>query len=217
MAGMKNRMTGMDRMILRTWLMLLLLGTLGSCAAPEYKPADREDRAEPQQVTPVDDHTADKAAVPAQELSEDLMYNILLAEIAGQRGALDVSAPHYLQAAEESNDPRVAQRAVQIAMFAKEFGVARQAAHRWVELDGDNLEAHKLLTALALRTGDMNVVIEQMDYLLGITDNPQDGYRLVTAIMASNTTTKKTRNLRFISISISLEGNLIKKCSRSFH
>jgi tetratricopeptide (TPR) repeat protein len=93
----------------------------------------------------------------------------------GLRGEMDVSAPHYLQAAEEADDPRVAERAVQIAMYAKNFKIAKRAARRWVELEPSNLEAHKLLTALALRTGDMNEVTTQMGYLLSITDNPQDG------------------------------------------
>jgi len=174
----------------RMGLMLVLLGTLASCTVQEHKPSVQATPGEPYQAGSVADQPADQAvdtAVPTQALSKEMMFDILLAEIAGQRGKLDVSAPHYLQAAEEANDPRVAERAVQIAMFAKEFDIARRAARRWVELESDNLEAHKLLTALALRTGDMNEVVEQMGYLLSITDNPKDGYRLATAIMARNT------------------------------
>jgi tetratricopeptide (TPR) repeat protein len=190
MAGMEDQMTGMDRMITRLGLMLVLLGTLASCAVQEHKPPARTAPDEPLQAGPAGDRPADQAVdadVATQALSKEMMFDILLAEIAGQRGELNISAPHYLQAAEEANDPRVAERAVQIAMFAKEFDIAKRAARRWVELESDNLEAHKLLTALALRTGDMDEVIEQMGYLLSITDNPKDGYRLATAIMARNT------------------------------
>jgi tetratricopeptide (TPR) repeat protein len=182
MAGMEDQMTVLYRRIYRLGLILIVLGPVAACAVQEYKPPVEVAAAGPQQAEPdnVD------AGAETQSLSKELMFDILLAEIAGQRGQLDVSAPHYLQATEESNDARVAERAVQIAMYAKEFEIAKRAARRWVELDSDNLEAHKLLTALALRTGDMNEVITQMGYLLSITENPEDGYRLATAIMARN-------------------------------
>ena len=167
--------------------MLIVLGSLVSCAVQEYKPAVDAATAEPQQAKPAGHHNNDVGAEAGfQPLSKELMFDIMLAEIAGQRGKMDVSAPHYLRAAEEANDARVAERAVQIAMYAKDFEIAKRAARRWVELQPDNLEAHKLLTALALRTGDMDEVTTQMGFLLGNTENPEDGYRLATAIMARN-------------------------------
>ena len=172
-------------MIYRLGLMLMLLGQVASCAVQEHKPPVQAASVEPLQEQPADEPGA--AEIATQTLTKEMMFDILLAEIAGQRGELDVSAPHYLQAAEAAQDPRVAERAVQIAMYAKKFDIAKRAARRWVELDGDNLEAHKILTALALRTGDMNEVVVQMGYLLSITKSRKDGYRLATAIMARNT------------------------------
>ena len=176
-------MTVLDSRIYRLGLMLIVLGSVVSCAVQENKPAGAP--VEAQQAEPAEDKNVD-TGVATQSLSKELMFDILLAEIAGQRGEMGVSVPHYLQAAEDADDPRVAERAVQIAMYAKNFKVAKRAAQRWVELEPGNLEAHKLLTALALRTGDINEVTTQMGYLLSITDNPKDGYRLATAIMARN-------------------------------
>ena len=183
-------MTGLDRMKYRFGIVILLLGSVAACAVQESKPGAQTSSPEGRQEAALQEKPGTAAAVEnvhTQPLSKEMMYDILLAEIAGQRGELDVSVPHYLRAAEQAEDPRVAERAVQIAMYAKKFDVAKQAARRWVALDGDNLEAHKLLTALALRTGDMNEVIGQMGYLLSITEKPQDGYRLATAILARNT------------------------------
>jgi tetratricopeptide (TPR) repeat protein len=125
--------------------------------------------------------------LPRQALTDEMMYDILLAEIAGQRGVMDVSVPHYLQAAMESRDPRVAERAMQVASFAKQYDIALQAARRWVELDGDNIEARKGLTALALQVGDMDEVISQVNYLLSISTDPEEGYRLATAVLVHDT------------------------------
>ena len=121
---------------------------------------------------------------PQQTLTDDLMFDILLAEIAGQRGEMGTSVPHYLQAALIAQDPRVAERAVQIASYAKQYQAAERAARRWVELAPDSVEARKALIALALHNGDRDEVIAQLDYLLTISDDPEAGYSLATTILA---------------------------------
>lgn len=182
-------MKGLERMKYRLGLVILLLGSVAACAIQDSKPAAQSYSPAASQEQVPDEKPETAAEVDdalTQPLSKEMMYDILLAEIAGQRGVLDVSVPYYLRAAEQAEDPRVAERAVQIAMYAKEFDVAKRAARRWVALDSENPEAHKLLTALALRTGDMDEVVAQMGYLLSITEQPQDGYRLATAILARN-------------------------------
>jgi len=175
-------MTGLDVILQRAGLVLLMTAALVSCAVSD-------DRPTPPAVASGDSPkagnkpAAEPAAAPAQALTGDMMYDILLGEIAGQRGAMDVSVPHYLQAARESRDPRVAERAMQVATFAKQYDIALEAARRWVELDGDNIEAHKGVTALALQTGDMDEVARQVDYLLSISADPEEGYRLATAVL----------------------------------
>jgi len=83
-----------------------------------------------------------------------------------------------------AKDPRVAERAVQIASFDKQYAVAEKAARRWVELDPDSIEARKALIALALHNGDRDEVITQLDYLLAISDDTEEGYSLATTILA---------------------------------
>jgi len=179
-------MTGLDGVLQRAVLVLLMTAALVSCAVSgDRKATPAADAGEPQAANEVAMGPAD--VPPAQELTDDMMYDILLGEIAGQRGAMDVSVPHYLQAAKESRDPRVAERAMQIATFAKQYDVALEAARRWVELDGDNIEARKGLTALALQVGDMDEVIRQVDYLLSISTDPEEGYRLATAVLVHDT------------------------------
>ena len=73
---------------------------------------------------------------------------------------------------------------MQIASFAKQYDLALHAARRWVALDPDNIEAHKTLTVLELETGDTDAVITQVDYLLNVTDNPEEGFQMATAILA---------------------------------
>lgn len=128
---------------------------------------------------------ADSSAETVTEsLSQEMLYDILLAEIAGQRGRLDVSAPHYLQAALGSRDPRVAERAVQIAAYAKEYKVALRAARHWLEIDPASVEARKVVTALALKLDDMDEVVRQLDYIVANSENHAEGFQLATAVLA---------------------------------
>jgi len=161
---------------------MLMVPALVSCAASG-------DRIQSGEAMPGGDDPPPAAGVaqgtvPQQTLTKDLMFDILLAEIAGQRGALDTSVPHYLQAAQDAQDPRVAERAVQIASYAKQYREAERAARRWVELDPDSIEARKALIALALNNNDREEVITQLDYLLALSDDQEAGYSLATTILA---------------------------------
>ena len=182
MAGMDITMTLLSGPLRRAGLVGVLSLLLISCAASGDRsraPAVKDAGSAPGPVV-----ANETATLPVQELTDDMMYDILLAEIAGQRGELDASVTHYLRAATEANDPRVAERAVQIASFAKRYDLALRAARRWVALDPDNVDARKTLTVLALETGDMEAVITQVDYLLSTTDSPEEGYHMATAILA---------------------------------
>lgn len=177
-------MTGLDVILRRAGLVLLITVALLSCAASGDRRAAPDNAAEAEAGNPAPDVAQ---VPPSQELTDDMMYDILLGEIAGQRGVMDVSVPHYMQAASESRDPRVAERAMQVASYAKQYDEALVAARRWVELDGDNIEARKGLTALALQVGDMDEVIRQVDYLLSVSTDPEEGYRLATAVLVHDT------------------------------
>ena len=181
MAAMKNLITGLNRSFYHFWLVLVMVTSLASCAASDNRAAPQH-AAGTQQLPQAT--SAGKAPLPEQTLTDDLMFDILVAEIAGQRGEMETSVPHYLQAAENARDPRVAERAVQIASYAKQYDIAERAARRWVELAPDDLEAHKALTVLALHLGDTEEAIMQLDYLISTSSDPEEGYRLATALLA---------------------------------
>jgi tetratricopeptide (TPR) repeat protein len=186
MAGMENLIIRRVGSIRQIGLAMLMAVPLVSCAVS----GDRT-RMQAQVVSDIQNDPPPAAGakaglgtLPQQTLTDDLVFDILLAEIAGQRGALETSVPHYLQAALSAQDPRVAERAVQIASFAKQYDAAEKAARRWVELDPDSVDARKALIALALHNNDHDEVITQLDYLLAISDDPEAGYSLATTILA---------------------------------
>ncbi|MFZ5620265.1 MAG: tetratricopeptide repeat protein [Pseudomonadota bacterium] len=146
-------------------------------AAPEAVPADA--------TAPILREPAPTAGTEEPgTLSGALLFDILLGEVAGQRDRLDVSVSHYLRAAEESDDPRVAERALRIALFAKDEDAALTAARRWVELDPARLEARQSLAMLATHARIVDEAYEQLDYLVSAAPDDEQAYEMITGLLA---------------------------------
>ena len=159
-------------------LLLPLALTLSACSA---LPPTRQSAAPPD--TPA---AQVPAAAEGADAGGDLLFDILLGEVAGQREQLGVSVQYYLRAAERSDDPRIAERALRIAVFAKQEDAALTAARRWVVLDPERLEARQSLAALALRAGSADEAYTQFDYLLRDPQDEAQVYQGITGLLARN-------------------------------
>lgn len=84
------------------------------------------------------------------ELDAETLYNVLLGEIAAQRGQMDVATDALLQAARSVRDARLAERAALAALYAKQYDDAREAAQLWVELQPARSEARETLATALL-------------------------------------------------------------------
>ncbi|MBL8491842.1 MAG: tetratricopeptide repeat protein, partial [Rhodocyclaceae bacterium] len=96
--------------------------------------------------------------LPKLDLTPQILYQFLLAEIAGNRGNLALSSSAYLDLAKTTRDPRIARRAAEIAFFSRQLGPALEAAKLWVELEPDSTQARQTLAGLlvaANRTEDL--------------------------------------------------------------
>jgi tetratricopeptide (TPR) repeat protein len=82
-----------------------------------------------------DDPATGPAAKPSSALTADLMYRLLIGDIALQRGEPAVAARAYFEAAREAKDPMLARRATEIALAARQRGQAVEAAKLWSTLD----------------------------------------------------------------------------------
>ena len=87
--------------------------------------------------------------LPRVALEPDILYDILLGEIAGQRGHIETAAVTLGKVAQKTRDPRLAERATLAALYAKRYADAMRSAQLWVELRPANLEAREAL-AMAL-------------------------------------------------------------------
>jgi len=84
----------------------------------------------------------------------DLIYRMLLGEFAGRRGRPDVALQQYLVLAMEVPDPSLAERAVNIGLYAQRYEEALPAARRWVSLAPESTEARRSLILLLVEVGE---------------------------------------------------------------
>lgn len=95
-------------------------------------------------------------APEAQGLTSQVLYQFLLGEIAGQRGELKLSAEAYADLAARTRDARVARRATDVAMYARQPGLALKNAALWLELEPGSLKARQTLASLLVGAGRLN-------------------------------------------------------------
>jgi len=88
------------------------------------------------------------ANLPLQDLTEPMLYDFLLGEIAAQRGSAGFAAQTYVDLAKRTRDPRVARRAVEIANFARMPDLALEAARIWHEADPASPQALQTVVVL---------------------------------------------------------------------
>ena len=105
-------------------------------------------------------------ALPDIALTDDLLYEFLVGEVALQRGQNRLAAQTYLDLAEETRDPRVAQRAAQIALHAREMDKSIEAFQLWLELEPDSAVAKQMLSTLLLAGGKLDEAAPYLRELL---------------------------------------------------
>jgi len=116
-----------------------------------------------------------------------LLYKLLVAEIAGQRGDMDTAVKNYLEVAKETRDPRVAARASQIAMYAKDLDSALAAAGFWVEVAPNNAEARRNLASVYIQLGKSAEAVANYEKLLQILKDdkhPGRGFSIISSQLA---------------------------------
>jgi tetratricopeptide (TPR) repeat protein len=137
------------------------------------------------------------ANLPEQELTEPLLYEMLLAEVALQRGNPALAAQTYVDLAKRTRDPRIARRAVEVANFARTPQFALDAARVWHEADADSVQALQTLTALLVNARNVD---EAEPYLAKLLDRDGDaaagGFMQLGRLLAANP--DKRANLRVV-------------------
>ena len=128
---------------------LLCSAWLSGCATPPEQPPDRA-----QNLHETADHTAPASIVgEAAELSGELLYELLLANIAGQRGHLEVAMESLSRAAHLSRDHRIAAQALALAAQLEDYRRIIGLSDLMADIRPGETRHHLMLAKARLATG----------------------------------------------------------------
>jgi len=91
--------------------------------------------------------------LPSVQLNSQIVFQVLAAEIALQRGQAAPAYQTYLSLARDTKDPRMAQRATEIAVNAQSISDALTAARLWHEYAPTSQQASQLDATLLVLNG----------------------------------------------------------------
>lgn len=111
-------------------------------------------------VAPAPQEPAREAAQSA--LTGGLMYQLLVGELNAQNGEPSSAYAIILDAARRTNDPRLYQRAVDVALQAREGDAALQAARAWRQALPSSREANRYLLQILIGLNRIAETVEPM-------------------------------------------------------
>lgn len=157
----------------RLTLSLLMCGLiLSGCAqqqvvaVPERQTAIQTDSGEAAATGKPPADAQLEAALPAVPLTDDLLFQFLVSEIAGQRGMLDLAKEGYLDLARKTRDPRIVRRAVEIALYNRDQEAALELSRLWVELEPDSSRALHTLVVMLVSQGQVEAAAPFLEKML---------------------------------------------------
>jgi len=160
----------------------------------ERQPAEDDPSASTPEKAP--DDTAEAAAAEAEQrreperLTGENLYRLLVADLAGRQGDLGRALDGYLEAARDTRDPRVAERAARLGFYAEEFDAAYEAAQRWAELAPQNQQAHAALARLHLRRGEPEAAERALVRVIELSgEGPEAGWSEAGSILTDSAKT----------------------------
>ena len=128
---------------------------------------------------------------------DSALYDMLLGEIAQQRGDYALAAKTYLQLARRTQDPRVARRAVEVANQGRLPEIALEAAKTWYDIEPQSTQALSVVASLLV---SVRKVDEAEPYLEKLLDTEgvdlERAYLQVNRLLAGNP--DKASNLRVV-------------------
>ncbi|WP_164880777.1 tetratricopeptide repeat protein [Aestuariirhabdus litorea] len=136
---------------------LLLTGCTTTPPSPEAAPRGYHDI-----------HPITRQQAPTIPFEKETLYALLVAEFAGHRERLDISLGNYLEQANHTRDPGIAERALRIAHYIGARQAALEAARIWAETDPDNRQALETYALELANAGDLTESANLMQRVLDL-------------------------------------------------
>ena len=136
-----------------------------------------------------------KASTEKVELTSEIVYNYLLAEIAAQRGEFGLSSHLFYTLAKSSRDPSLAQRAAKAAAVGNQGNLALEATKLWSEIDPSSLEAEQATSQLLMASGNLEEAKVHIAKLLVKEDTRAVNFLAINSLFARQADKKLVQSI----------------------
>lgn len=169
---------------------IVVASVLAGCAgAPgQNQRQGRESAADTTVVSP-------EPGLPRVELTPEVLYDVLVGELAGRKGDFEVSIQSLSRAAHTTRDPRLAERATRAAIFSKRYAEALDSARLWVEMRPAAIDGRESLATILLELEnpvEAEKQFEQMLVLAGKQKKLDRAYLRIAAVLARHENRKSS-------------------------
>ncbi|MDL0430627.1 tetratricopeptide repeat protein [Marinobacter sp. TBZ242] len=149
-------------------LVTCLLGlSLSGCALLKDNQEQQSDTA--QEDTGKTTSSADQEPeIRYADFEPEELYLLLSGEIAAQRGRFDVTLVNYMKAAQQSRDRAVIERTMRIAQSLNADNAQRKLAELWLDVDPDNMQAHRVSAIQAVKNNDLETALGHMERIMDL-------------------------------------------------
>ena len=142
--------------------------------------------SEPDGTPPVQDADQSTQLKPEEygSFSQETLFALLTAELAGQRNRFDIALGNYVQQANATGDPAVAERAFRIAEYLGAEQAALDSALIWAKNAPQNIDAQRAAAVQLARAGRYD---ESMTYMEQVLQRQGDTHFDFLALSAAET------------------------------
>lgn len=144
---------------------LLSVVILTSCTTQEVRKAEK----------PSDETTVkqdEEASLPAVALTPELLYQILVSDVASQRGNHSFALQGLAEAARSTQDPRLAEQATRLAVLSSDYETGIEMANLWVKSSPEDASVHQTLGNLYVVADKIDLALPHYRTAISLTSSP---------------------------------------------
>ncbi|MCU7799014.1 MAG: tetratricopeptide repeat protein [gamma proteobacterium symbiont of Lucinoma myriamae] len=176
-------------------LVLMMILLVSACTMNSQKPAAQSEEILPEQaknkpsqsaanekdkshaVTPV------KPGQPVQELTSDLLYDLMVAGLALQRNDYSLAFDKYYEAAKTTRDGRLAKQATRVTLFSKNDEQTFKAVKLWSEIQPENIDVLQIYASSLLSQKQDAQAVVYLQKVINLSDTFESGFKRAIAII----------------------------------
>ncbi|MCN4143946.1 MAG: tetratricopeptide repeat protein [Thiohalomonas sp.] len=176
-------------------LALTMILLVSACTMNSQKPAAQSEELLPEQTKNKSSQTAAneknkahavspvKPGQPAQELNSELLYDLLVAELALQRNDYSLAFDNYYEAAKTTRDGRLAQKATRVTLFSKNDEQTFKAVKLWSEIQPENIDVQQVYASSLLSQKQDAQAIIYLQKVINLSDTFENGFKRAITII----------------------------------